>query len=298
MSPSSRIRMEARGRLRGNWAPALAFVAVFLLCSGLLIIVQSVLVTAGNFPPEALLTDPQIYANPWYYAVTAAPVFFGILFFSPLLLGFLRWHFALSTEQAAGQTVRSAFSYFESAAAYGRALRLTGGLALRICLWYIVCILPGRVLVVLSVLGDEGTLPALSVLSPIFALLGSLLFLAGIVLFVNRLLGYFLAPFFFFADDSLPAGVCICRSIACMRGRRGRVIALILSFLGWFVSCIFIFPAMYVLPYFLTALSTCAKWILVEASEREAATLQPSGVPFSPPFGSAGGSTTPVNPAE
>lgn len=78
----------------------------------------------------------------------------------------------------------------------------------------------------------------------------ALLFVLGGVLYFRLGALLFLCRYFFVDNPSLRAGECVERSASLMKRNIGRLFALRLSFLFWFLSCLLIIPVPYVVTFY------------------------------------------------
>lgn len=92
---------------------------------------------------------------------------------------------------------------------------------------------------------------------------GALVFLLSAVYFYMRLsASLFLAEYYYITGEYLSFRHLIASSQNAMRGKSGYLFRLKLSFLPWFLSCVFIFPLGYVWAYYRQTLAACAEEIM------------------------------------
>ena len=101
-----------------------------------------------------------------------------------------------------------------------------------------------------SILG-ENTIPVLSIIGIIY-------FLASIYIY----LGLFIFIYLVATKDNKSMLNCLKESWKKMSGNRIFIIKLFISFIIWFISCVFIIPILFVIPYFNTSLALTAKKII------------------------------------
>lgn len=110
--------------------------------------------------------------------------------------------------------------------------------------------------------------------APLSVLLGSMLMIAGTVLFIALgifawvfLKRYFLAPYLYAAGDC-SVRQAFKQSVYFMKGHKGELFLFDLSFIGWFLCCIVLVPILYVFPYYTSASALYAR-VLIERGQRE-----------------------------
>ena len=91
------------------------------------------------------------------------------------------------------------------------------------------------------------------------------------------LLRYFTLPFLAVADGEMEIGEVVHRSKAFSKVASWDPFVLIVSFLGWLLLCMLAVPAVFILPYFITALTIRFRLMIeaynAEADRREAASF-------------------------
>lgn len=191
----------------------------------------------------------------------------GVLFaFSPIFVGAAK----LYTDIAHGRQgeLSALFGWFSGKRQYGRAVAFSLSLAVRNVLWALLCFFPcGFFVVLLRIFPVVGSGPLQEGIRLLWYLFLALLILLGLTLWVVLTSRYFLAPYLFLYKEELSANTCIIQSIFLMKKNRSRYLRLVLSFLPWLLSCFFVIPALYVMPYFQTACAFSARWMLEEAGE-------------------------------
>ena len=192
-----------------------------------------------------------------FFGVPLASSILALLLLFPLWLGFIRWMSFL----ALGERLDAeAVFYYYLPGNYSSGFEFSCAFFLRVAGWALVCFLPGAASASFSALVQNGVLTASAMTSDAVEGLGGLLELGGTVLFFNRVLRYFAAPFLFVTRGDGSAS--IRASIAVMNGFRNRMFGLGFTFFGWFLLCVFAFPAVYVFPYATESFLVAAKWIV------------------------------------
>lgn len=265
MSITYSIKKEAKGRLsNNNWGKA---ILITLICS-LLYTVEHFLSSLFNKITHlsiSLHVADKLALNPiigiitrniavWTTDIILFIVLFWVAF--PLTLGITKWAYSV----AHGESPRAdeIFYYFTSKSLYARAVKFSFLLIVRLVVLIVLCMLPGLFVSICSAFIDNINFYIANLVLGIGMCLLIIGFIAALIL-INR---YFLAPYLFVIDDEADPSRCIKASWAMMNGYVMKVIGLILSFILWFVLCIFVIPAFYVGPYVMISQAVCAKWLI------------------------------------
>lgn len=245
------IKKTAKTALKENWCNAIiactALILSYYLCS--------------------LITECIGYV---FFPLVAYGFLAGMLFFmfAPLLLGVIRYFWRLLFD--AKDHPAAIFYYFSEKKRYARALRVTFALGIRAAIFGFFVFLPAVVTKALSQTAFydffHQPIPLWS-----FNLTYVSLFLETVakVLFFFYLLRYFAFPFLAVADEEMEIGEAIHRAGELSTRSDINPFSLFLSFLGWLLLCLLAVPAVFILPYFFTAISVEFRFI-VAAYNREA----------------------------
>ena len=95
-------------------------------------------------------------------------------------------------------------------------------------------------------------------------ILGAALAIIGVCVYAAVSLRFFFAKYLYCGDYGYDAKDCLNYSFKYMKGHVGSVLSVILSFAGWFVSCIFVLPLAYVIPFYNASMAACAQDIIDE----------------------------------
>ncbi|MBE6758668.1 MAG: DUF975 family protein [Ruminococcaceae bacterium] len=268
---SKGIKREARGLLANNWSRALGGMAIYLMV--LVLFVQvSQLVTAllGDFGPataadKATLSSFQDYLT--YFTtggmginlliMLVMAIFFFVLS-APLSLGITHWYRNLSL--LGNLQVGQIFRYYRSNDLFFSAVIFQGISTVLHILIAIVSFLPS--VVCFAVAYVQGSSPDGGF--PLMLVLGGVLAFAGIFIYLAISLRFFFAKYLFCGDYGYGAIDCLRYSNKYMKKHVGSVMGVMLSFTGWFLSCIFILPIAYVVPLYNASMAACAQDIIDE----------------------------------
>lgn len=269
MNLNQRIRAEARGRLRGNWGPAMGITGILIAGNFVIALLAELgyyltgLMTSFGMMDLTAAARAGALQLAGFFLVPAVCAVLALLLLAPLWLGLIRWLSLLARGER--PDAGAVFEYFLPAN-YGAAFRFSCAFFLRIAGWAVLCFLPGAAAAGVSVLAENGMLVFPKAAANLLGVLGGILELGGVILFANRVLQYFAAPFLFVtrgaAADSIRLSVCA------MNGYKMHMVRLLLSFFGWALLCVFAFPLIYVLPYTAESLLVAAKWIVYNYENR------------------------------
>ncbi|GHU80561.1 hypothetical protein FACS1894191_6100 [Clostridia bacterium] len=263
------LKQNSKLALKGSWGRAALVLIVFFTLVFLLAGIRQYALDVFIGAPGG--ANPTMEAAP-YYASSAEIVLLSvfsiltILLVFPLEMGLLRWFFGLV--HGGSPSVSEAFIFFEGIGKYIKAIGLYINIFVRSLLWaapfYAV---PGAVMWIsgrlinggMTLAGNPGLGPTLGTMG--MALAFMLLFLATIfyIICVNR---YALAAYIYFDDMAAGIGAAIKISVRYSKGSRASLFLFQLSFIGWWLLCLLILPALYVLPYYFTSFAMYARYII------------------------------------
>lgn len=264
---NSNIKHNARLRLRGNWTAALcilgltvgASTAVALLQSiGQLLTNTSTDVLDGANELSQLLTSETLVNGALsllFSIIICALQIFAINLFS-LGSDSFYWKNANGENPNAGV----ALTWF----AGGKYMRGVGACFLvnfYESLWALVCLAPGFFMLFFTYeFADSEYRDSLIVLALFTA--GALLMSVGLYVFLRVIQRYFLVTYLLTAYDNLSSSEAIALSRTMMHSYGRDSLYFQLSFLGWYLLCLFVLPVMYVFPYVNQAFAEYAKAII------------------------------------
>lgn len=193
----------------------------------------------------------------------------SFLIMAPLSLGLLEWYWNLTGGKPSG--VGDIFAWYGSLRMYAKSLLLNLVVFVRSFLWQVLTL--GAPIAMLAAaeyfsngLTLSGSLSAEQtqrlLLAAILFLFGCLLLLGGVILLIYIMSRYLLAYFLVVEDSTRSVRAAVRDSIALSRPYRWEITKFVLSYIGWFISCMALLPILYVAPYFLSALSVFSKHII------------------------------------
>lgn len=257
MNPEKKIKLQAKNALNeGNQVTAVSavfiifavFIAVFYLITGIDSLLAAVLEPLNEY------LGSELFVQGTLSALLIIPCLIVIV---PLVMGVMRFFYKITKEK----DVPFSEVFYYIGKRYGTALGVFFRIALR-CLWQIaICFLPSYLeLTLLTYFTAEKEKLAFS--DNLWYLVVYALIFVHLYIFLRLTVRYFLSFFLYFEDETInPRDLC---DISCryMDRFEKNVMKLITSLFPWIISCILIFPCLFVIPYVFTTLSTSAKWII------------------------------------
>lgn len=269
------LKQNSHRALRGHWGGAILGMLVLGGVSLLLYCLRGYVV--HFFAPQTV-PDPLFGARHGFeeyffqqyaqisrqeLAILGGAWLLNLLIVVPLGLGVTCWYWALvrGREFSLGEM----FHFFGSGRGYLRAIGLHLQLLVRSFAWAVVFFLiPAAIWgsSVYLVNRTDGAVRGAGALLSLGMVFGAVLFLLAAVFYLVLLSKYLLAFYLVCEDESLSVRRAIKLSCAYTRGYRFSLFWYQLSFIGWFLLCVFVFPALFVYPYFNTALAMYASFLI------------------------------------
>ncbi len=278
MSTGSITKSMARESLKNNWAMAIAlmltlfaaliFSSVVEQLVRLLLNIPATIITEQNIAGE---TREAVVANPSIYStlITMVFVLFRLFFFLPLTLGQCLWHFN-NAEGNQTNEMSVLFAPYSSPKSLFKTVWFLFNIEVRRTLWAFAFFIPLTItlfpivlIIMTAQLFDSDTIVLAIVL---FTTAYVIVFLILYSIFIMR---YLLAPYLIISNPYLSARQAIKLSIKIMKGRETEAFWFHLSFIGWFLLCIFILPVFYVLPLFFNSRAHYARRLIEESGQKE-----------------------------
>jgi uncharacterized membrane protein len=282
MGMFSMIKRNSKRALKGNWGKAVTLTLLVFGAITLFTILQQAAIEmfvsrvpqAALPPPDADLAQFAGYVAqavpPAEWIIVGAFSALMLLIITPVEMGAARWFYALVRGEK--QPLSEAFWYFESGRRYGRSVWYSVNVGLRSFLWSVLFFaVPGGLLGYSSYwLSREDVTRAQSAAATIGALIASCLMILAAVFYSACVSRYMLAVFLLGESDDVTVGRAIRDSVRYTRGFRFSLMWFALSYIGWFLLCGLLFPALYVWPYYSAGIAMYALYI-IEKKRHEAA---------------------------
>ena len=247
MSPQKTIRSQARALLKNKYAPA--------VCGFVILLIPLYCIDGGVTAVACALSSAGIEKGSLELMITltAYPLMIiaGALL-SPFINGYIRMYYRNAMN--AQMDLNDLFYYFNSKR-YARALTLDLSLAIRMLLPALLFYLPVIIYSAICNSLDNGFIN--SVLYKDFYFILSVM---STVLTVLYSLKYFTVFTLFIEYEEIDSKQLFALSKSVMRGFSGAAAKLIFSYTPWMLLCMFILPALYVVPYMTQGLCLGARW--------------------------------------
>lgn len=279
MFTESKIKMQAKQNLsKNNWSVAVAVTILFMGFSSIIPLFESLLVNIFNLGAGHMKLAGLYFNNQVIYeyisgniGIKILIVWFLITLISALMIVFIGWplslgilHWSYLVANGKDAFFCEIFKYYKTKELFLKAINTQFLVCIRVIFWITICLIPS--IVIFFVVGNLEVLnnDIIYLNGILFSIsLSSIFFILGIIVAGLISLRYFLVPYFIVADDNESARNSITESISLMKKRHFDVLKLIITFIPWMLSCFFILPIIYVLPYFMVSLAISAKWIII-----------------------------------
>jgi Protein of unknown function (DUF975). len=265
-----RIRSKQGGlkALRGAWIKSILIFVILVLLSVGMDGFEEIYRSTFNIPyydkNGFLNMDIRSFWIELIFAVVS------LLIVIPILLGVLEWFWNLS--EGKKTDIGDVFAWYGEGRLYIKSILFGLNVGVRQLLWGVLtCGLPIVMLIAANYYASGirlsgSTLSAAEMQKVLFAgllsLFGVMLLICGLLLFVYITSRYIPAYFLMVEDNTRKGSQAIRDSIRYSRGFRWEYTKFVFSYVGWGLLCIAIFPALFVVPYFLSSLSLFTKHII------------------------------------
>jgi uncharacterized membrane protein len=263
----SRIRFQSKANglllLRGRWLKAMAILLLIML-----------LLLGFSALEDAYRTFSGVPFQQSDGSFTLASLLIEIvftllvlLFIPPLIAGQAEWYWSLTDVKPKG--VGEVFGWFGSFKLYLKSVGVALNIFFRFLFWAILtCTAPIAMIVAAyyyyyppKFLSDY-IMNNDAMMYCIIMTFGVVLLLAAVFLLCFISMKYFLAVFLMVEDSSRGVREIVKTSLRYTKGQRWELMKFCLTYLFWFIQLIFIFPALFVLPYFNSSSTVLAKHII------------------------------------
>lgn len=269
------IKKNSRLALKGNWGRAIVILIIMGSVSLLITVVTQMAMTMF-VPPQAWNAAEQVetYSDLMQFAegyrisaaewiVYGVSTLLSILLISPLALGAARWYYRLVHGE--NLSVTELFFYFERGRSYLRAIFYEINLGIRSLLWMLVFYAVPSVILGIATFflsGDAELTRAGTTTATLGILLAVVLFLLATLFYAACLCRYTLTPYLMADNADLTVRQAIKLSVKYTRGFRFQILWFLLSYIGWFLLLIFIWPTLYVTPYYSTGIAMYSRYLI------------------------------------
>lgn len=272
------LKRNSKLALRDNWGRAATILLIACGVSALLLILGQFALTVFVMRPmmDNPTMEPQdggsaigFFKDAFFSIPPAEWIIIGITFaltvllIIPLSLGVTRWYYNLVHGNS--MPVSGIFHYYENGKNYWRSIWYHINIGVRNCLWILLfyTVPSGILFASVYFLTGERDLPrAATAIATSGIFLAVIMFLLATLFYAACICRYSLVPFLLAEDDSLGVFKAIKTSIAYTKGYRFSMVWFDLSYLGWLMLIIFLFPIFYVWPYYSTGLAMYSRFII------------------------------------
>lgn len=255
------IKLKSKKLLKDNFAPLilaacflLLIMIIFSLCEYIIRSItginayDSVIFSSGGFTLNNLLS----------VSILVLSFILQYIVISPLMMGLWRCLYLIT--EGKNIQIGNLFYFYSSPKLFFRSILLRINIFLRELFYLLILFLPAFVAsFFLSDYAAAFFKYNLSTFASSALMFAAAVFWIGAVIFyIIILLRYSFAGIIAASDDKLKINRSIKLSIKRSNGYKLCIFKLIISFIGWFALCIFIFPIIYVLPYFCLGIAVLA----------------------------------------
>ncbi|MBQ4539001.1 MAG: DUF975 family protein [Oscillospiraceae bacterium] len=267
------IKRNAVLALRRNWSKAAAISLIILVIWSLFVSAEQVMFAVFDIPPFIDMATSNIYLDDLpntalpSMAVTLVLGFIFLLVMTPISLGAARWFYNLTDGRS--MPVYELFDSFSSFGKFSRALWLMIFVYIQKAFWTVVFLAAPAAMITMGELWRrEASRDIETLLSVGLEVLGvALLLLMGWFLLV-WLMRYSLVKYTAAADEDITVWKAIKQSIRLTRGRRGELLLLEITLIGWRILDLLILPRLFTAPYISTIYALYARF-LIESDKME-----------------------------
>lgn len=274
------LKANSRRALRGHWPRAILAPAIVCVCWGLLAMIRqyalTLIVAGGAYSWPGMAMQDVLFSRVSLTETVILAVFLClvILLGIPLFMGVMNWYYQLTKGKA--KPFAELFTFFESFRRYHKAIWLFITVFVRSLFWaFAFMVLPSSMLFLSlnlvnlrfgSLFGNLRTSSAIGAMGLTVSVILLVLSVALYAIFMNR---YTLSFYLFFEQPEEKITALVRKSIRYSKGYRASMLGFNLSFIGWFLLCVLVIPAFYVIPYYMAA-STMYCYYIIERRVREA----------------------------
>lgn len=260
LKKSSEIKSIARSRLSGCWAECVSIllinvgITVAFILSVLLVVKFCYSVGIVDFDIDRIISQGTLP----FFVILVMTLFVTGIAAAPLGYG-VNW-FYMQAVLGRKAPASSFFSCYTSKALAGRVIRLHLMVVLRKFLMFLpLCLfIIGELFAADRILKNTKDSFIYSVIVCCFLLLTAGMLFA----YILATMRYSLVKHIYALDPEKPAEVIIKESVRCIAGNESYILEIFLSVGMWIMSCIFIFPAFYSIPYIKMLSSVTAKELI------------------------------------
>ena len=251
MSTEKIIRSQAKKSLNGNWTAAVSGLFVLLAEVFLTVVFYSMLTgLTGVFDGEKLKPG----AEPIMIIILALTFLLSFAL-SPFGNGFYRLCYNIASDRSDG--LRDVFYFFSGTKQYFKALQFNVIITFKKLLYSIIGFAPYIIFEIIKsfIVMTNPSDSLTQTLGVVEAVLFAVCAVAAVIINIRLII-----PEFVFVDNFEANVFDIAKVIS--KKHLKEYYKLIATFIIWILSCMFVLPALYVIPYLTTSLGTTSKWLI------------------------------------
>lgn len=245
MSISQKIRTQAKDSLKGNWSTAL--IALFVLLAFLLGIFSLAML------PAYILTVMKVNEIIITLCVIAVAVT-ALIFTSPVINGYMKFHFKLSETKNAD--VSTVFDFFREKK-YFKTIWLNINMFFRSLVPLYIVIVSLNIFT--CTLDKVYNNPMTLLLNIIVVVIWSVALALNII---TDSIKYAIVHCLYIDNPNEKISYYFKTAKIINQRHFNNNVKLFISYLPWFLLCYFTLPVLYVAPYYTTGIATSAKWLI------------------------------------
>lgn len=252
MSTEKVIRLQSKKSLNGNWIVSVSGVFVLLAVIFLIeVFYYSLIFVTGIVDENGIKKG----AEP----VLVIIISFTLLFYfalTPFKNGFFRLFYNIADGRSDG--LRDVFYFFSGIKPYFKALGFNVIITLKKALYALIGFIPYIICLVFEQILFKFITPT-TFTNQVFDIVETGLIVIGVTITLIISIRLIIAEFVF-VDNFESNAFVIAKGIS--KRHLSDYYKLILSFIPWILSCLFVLPWLYVIPYLTTSLGTTSKWLI------------------------------------
>ncbi len=258
---SKELKSRARRILKGNWSMLILAVCSMIFITVILSFIEYIVrkITGAGLIGSFYTPVGPDFAELISAGILTASFLTQYLLLSPLLFGIYRCLYRLAGGEK--PAIGDLFLFYSSVRLYFRSVWCRISIFLRQILYLLVLMAPSSIISFL-INGYAGQLLGYEITGALYSLLlftAAALRLCALFIFIIVMLRYSLAGFIIASDNNLKINRGISMCVDKVNGHKTYIFTLILSFTAWLLLCLFIIPAVFVLPYFWGSLAIYAR---------------------------------------
>lgn len=267
------LKRNSKLALRGSWGRAIIILLILMGASTIISALTQISVeiftenTFTSVHPSDIndfyeLAD-EFRLSMYEWLVMGISVLLSVLLISPLALGQMRWYYNLVHSRSMPLT--ELFYFFESGKSYVRAIGYEINLGIRTLLWMILFYAPPSVVFGVSIFflsGNRELSRTASITATSGLFVAAVLYVIATIFYAALICRYALTPYLIADDPDLTVRQAIKLSVKYTKGYRFSLLWFYASYIGWFLLTIFMFPILYVMPYYQTGIAMYARYII------------------------------------